>query len=120
MRLDLAPDDDLLSRLPLRLAQLYRRACNAKAAQERHHAAYYLWEAALKLLGSDAVVSFLHPGRTSDPRLTEILQALARPAVGHWWALVRALTIGLADADEGFAQIKEPQVYAPLSHQEQE
>jgi hypothetical protein len=107
MRLDLAPEDDLLSRLPLPLAQLYRRACNAKSAPERHRATYYLWETALKLLGSAAVVSFLHTGRTPDARLAEILQALARPAVGHWWAMVRALTVELADSDEGFTHVKE-------------
>ena len=45
-------DETLVQRLPLPLAQLYRRAHNAKSPLERHHAAYYLWEAALKLLGS--------------------------------------------------------------------
>ena len=48
---DPAFDDDLARRLPLPLAQLYRRAHNAKTPLDRHHAAYCLWEAALKLLG---------------------------------------------------------------------
>lgn len=106
MRLDLA-DDALVNRLPLPLAQLYRRAHNAKSAPERHHAAYYLWEAALKLLGSSAVATFLDSGRTPDARLAETLQTLARPAVGHWWAIIRALTVELADADTDFARMKE-------------
>lgn len=46
-------DEDLVRRLPLPLAPLYRRALNAKSALERHQAAYYLWEAELKLLSSD-------------------------------------------------------------------
>jgi hypothetical protein len=49
----------LVHRLPLPLAQLYRRAHNAKTPLERHNAAFYLWEAALKLLGSVAVVECL-------------------------------------------------------------
>jgi hypothetical protein len=35
-------DDQLLRRLPLPLAQLYRRAHNAKTGLERHQAAYFL------------------------------------------------------------------------------
>jgi serine/threonine protein kinase/dipeptidyl aminopeptidase/acylaminoacyl peptidase len=102
-----APDDALLRRLPLPLAQLYRRAHNAKSVQERHHAGYYLWEAALKLLGCTAVVTYLHGARSPDARLADILQNLARPSVGHWWAIVRALTVELAGSDAGFAAVKE-------------
>ena len=42
MRIDLSFDDELGRRLPLPLAQLYRRAHNAKSPEERHHVAYYL------------------------------------------------------------------------------
>jgi hypothetical protein len=55
MRNDPAPDEALLQRLPLPLAQLYRRAHNTKTPLDRHRAAYYLCEATLKLLGSAAV-----------------------------------------------------------------
>ena len=58
----LTPDEDLVRRLPLPLAQLYRRAHNAKTPLERHNAAYYLWEAALKLLGSVAIVAYAERG----------------------------------------------------------
>ncbi len=107
MRNELPFEEALAQRLPLPLAQLYRRAHNAKTARDRHDTAYYLWEAALKLLGSAAVVSFLHAGRTPDAHLAEMLQNLARPAVGHWWALVRALTVELADSDADFARLKD-------------
>src|SRR5579863_2520978 len=83
-------DEDLVRRLPLPLAQLYRRAHNAKSAVDRHNAAYYLWEAALKLLGSVAVVEYAELGDV-DPQLVEMLENLARPAVGHWWQFVRRL-----------------------------
>ena len=56
MDIDAAFDDDLARRLPLPLAQLYRRAHNAKGPRDRHDTAYCLWEAALKLLGATAVV----------------------------------------------------------------
>ncbi len=76
------PDDALASRLPLPLAQLYRRAHNAKEVRERHNAAYYLWETGLKLLGSAAVVAYAERNHT-DPALTDCLQKLARPALGE-------------------------------------
>lgn len=100
-------DEDLLRRLPLPLAQLYRRAHNAKTPQERHHTAYYLWEAGLKLLGAVAVVEYAELS-DQDPELAERLQNLARPALGHWWEFVRRLTPILADrGDRGFAQVRE-------------
>src|SRR5215831_10217268 len=89
-------DEDLLGKLPLPLAQLYRRAHNAKTPQERHHAAYYLWEAALKLLGSVAIVEYAELG-DHDPELARRLQNLARPSLGHWWEFVRRLLPVLAD-----------------------
>src|SRR5262252_2431615 len=86
----LALDEDLIRRLPLPLAQLYRRAHNAKTALERHLAAFYLWEAALKLLASVAVVAYADRPE-HDPALAERLENLSRPAVGHWWEFVRLL-----------------------------
>src|SRR5204863_4891296 len=93
-----AAPDDLIGRLPLPLAQLYRRAHNAKTPLERHLSAFYLWEAALKLLGSAAVVAYArHP--EPDAGLAELLRSLARPSLGHWWQLVRKLLPVLADGD---------------------
>src|SRR5437016_4625794 len=90
-------DEGLARRLPLPLAQLYSRAHNAKAALERHLAAYYLWEAALKLLGSVAVAEYARLG-SPDPQVAQCLQNLARPSLGHWWDFVRRLLPVLADA----------------------
>jgi serine/threonine protein kinase len=103
----LSCDEDLVRRLPLPLAQLYRRAHNAKTPPERHHAAYYLWEAALKLLGSVAIVEYAELG-DHDPELAERLHNLARPALGHWWEFVRRLLPVLADrGDRGFVVVRD-------------
>jgi hypothetical protein len=85
----------LIPRLPLLLAQLLRRAHNAKTPLERHLTTYYRWECALKLLGS-AVVDFAEHVEP-DPALAAVLGNLARPAVGHWWLIVRRLVPVLAD-----------------------
>src|SRR5947209_2618163 len=72
-------DAQLIAGLPLPLAQLYRRACNAKGPLERHLAAFYLWEAALKLLASAALAVYAgRPGH--DASLVERLKNLARPS----------------------------------------
>jgi hypothetical protein len=73
----LACDEDLVRRLPLPLAQLYRRAHNAKTPLERHLTAFYLWEAALKLLASTAIVEYAARG-SHDPQLDERLTNLGR------------------------------------------
>src|ERR1700730_15442739 len=62
-------DETLVRRLPLPLAQLYRRVHNAKTALERHLTAFYLWEAGLKLLASVAIVEYVQRGPV-DAELT--------------------------------------------------
>jgi WD40 repeat protein len=100
-------DEDLVRRLPLPLAQLYRRAHNAKSALERHLTAFYLWEATLKLLASAAVVAYAERAE-HDPQLAERLQSLARPALGHWWEFVHLLVPALADGgDAGFGKVRD-------------
>jgi serine/threonine protein kinase len=100
-------DETLLHRLPLPLAQLCRRAHNAKTPLERHLTAFSLFEAALKLLGSVAVVTYARRGQ-ADPELTECLHNLARPSLGHWWEFVRRLVPVLADAgDAPFGSVRE-------------
>jgi hypothetical protein len=54
-------DESLVQRLPLPLIKLIRRAQDSKTSLDRHQHAYYLGEAALKLLGSVAVVRRLVP-----------------------------------------------------------
>ncbi len=100
-------DDDLLRRLPLPLAQLGVRAHNAKSDLERHQAAFYLWEAALKLLGATCVAEYARLD-AGDPALDECLWNLARPALGHWLEFVRRLTPVLADRGvPGFSALRD-------------
>src|SRR5205085_1865470 len=83
-------DESLIPRLPLPLAQLYRRAHNEKSALARYLTAYYLWEASLKLLAATSIITYAGRAERST-ELTEQLQNLARPALGHWWSIVRGL-----------------------------
>jgi hypothetical protein len=107
MPVELAADETLVSRLPLPLAQLYRRAHNAKTPLERHLTAFYLWEASLKLLASTAVIQYAEGGR-HEPQLTERLTSLARPALGHWWEFVRLLVPLLAEQGHaGFQSVRD-------------
>ena len=74
-----ATDEELIARLPLPLAQLYRRARNSKTPLDRHLTSYYLWEASLKLLGS---VAIRVPGETltwntADLQITSSMRANA-------------------------------------------
>src|SRR5438132_7248506 len=94
-----APDEGLVQRLPLPLAQIYRRAHNAKTPLERHLTAFSLWEASLKLLASVAIVEYAQRDE-ADPQLAERLQNLARPQLGHWWEFVRILIPVLADQED--------------------
>jgi hypothetical protein len=106
MTTPLACDEDLIRRLPLPLAQLYRRAHNAKTPLERHNAAFYLAEAALKLLASVAVVEYAERPE-HDPQLAERLQSLARPSLGHWWEFARRLVPVLAEGDADFLKVRD-------------
>ena len=107
MSVVLAADEELVRSLPLPLAQLYRRAHDAKTPLERHMMSYYLWQASLELLGSVAIVAYAERSE-HDRALTERLTSLARPAVGHWWEYVRLLVPALADGgEEPFGEIRD-------------
>lgn len=81
--------DDLLGRLPLPLAQLYRRALNAKTALDRHHNAYYLAEATLKLSACLRIGIALAQGIEPGSPLAQSLEALCLPSTGHWVGFLR-------------------------------
>src|SRR5437660_1608975 len=90
MSATLSADKALLDRLPLPLAQLYRRAHNAKSIRDAHDCAVYFWEAALKLLASTAIVTASADG-PPEPIVAERLRSLARPSLGHWREFIRLL-----------------------------
>ncbi len=97
--------EELIRRLPLPLAKLYRHAINAKSSLERHQAAYFLFEAGLKLLAVSAVASYA-ARPTDDPQITKQLESLSRPSLGEWRKYVRLL-IPILAADPGFAAIQQ-------------
>ena len=86
---DVAFDEQLLQRLPLPLAQQCRRSQNAKTPLERHLAAFYLWEASIKLLSSVALIEYAGLS-DHDSELVERLKNLARPREGRARILSRS------------------------------
>jgi adenylate cyclase len=96
-------DETLIPRLPLPLARLYRRACNARSPFDVHQAAYFLWEASLRLLAAVAVVAHAEGAARDD-----VFRPPARPLLSDWWAMVRRLVPALAEAgDPGFRAVRE-------------
>src|ERR1700730_6414853 len=101
-----AQNDAALGKWPLPLAQLFLRAQNGKNPLERHHAAYFVWEAALKLLGSVAIVEYAGL-EARDPNISQRLHNLARPTTAHWWEFVCALLPYLAQRRARFSELHE-------------
>jgi serine/threonine protein kinase len=100
-------NDDLVQRLPLPLAQLYRRAHNSRTPQERHHAAYYLWEAALRLLGAVALVQYATLGERDQQLIARQLAKLEPGTPALWWQAVHLLVPLLAEhGDPYFGQTR--------------
>ena len=98
-------DENAWRDFPLPLAQLCRRAVNAKTAIDAHLTAFSLAEAGLKLLSMTAVVHYAELPE-HDPALIECLRKLARPSLGHWWEFARRLTPVLAETNDEYALIK--------------
>jgi hypothetical protein len=108
-------DDALARRLPLPLAQLYRRAWNERNPRDRNEAAYYLWEAALKLLASAAIVEYAERPGPDTAAAALLLQDLPRPATGHWVAFARKLLPLAAAGDPGFTAVRDRLLREPLT-----
>lgn len=96
-------NDSLLRRLPLPLAQLYRRAHNAKSPRDAHDCAMYLWEASIKLLGAAALAT-LDAEKLGTPEIENRLPSLARPTLGHWREFIR-LCVPLLVQDDRYAKL---------------
>ena len=87
-------DRRYLMHLPLPLAQLYRRAYNAKDARGRHDNAFYSFEALIKLAACPLVVAYLDEVRRSGVHveaLDRVLLRLALPSLGQWLNILREL-----------------------------
>ena len=84
----------------------YRRAVNAKSSRDAHDFAFYLWEAAIKLLAIAAIAQYRSDG-ASDVKIDERLKNLARPSLGHWWELARLLLPILAERHESYRTLND-------------
>jgi serine/threonine protein kinase len=82
--------------LPLPLAQLARRTLNAKSSLERHHNAYYLAEAALKLAAAARIGIWLDRCLVPGSTLAQDLEALVMPSTGHWRGCLERVDASLA------------------------
>jgi hypothetical protein len=84
----------------LPLAQLHRRARDGKPPVDRHHNAYYLAEATLKLAASTRIGEALLLGLDHHVPLARSLEQLCLSSVGHWVGFLReALDYLLARPD---------------------
>ncbi|MCB9674402.1 MAG: protein kinase [Alphaproteobacteria bacterium] len=105
-----------LHELPLPIAQLVRRALNAKSALERHHNAFYLAEATLKLAATARIGVWLEHCLEPGGEIERVLESLVMPSLGHWCGYLRALDKALAERpdaallplSDGFGQLSAP------------
>jgi eukaryotic-like serine/threonine-protein kinase len=91
-------DEELCKRLPLPLAQLYRRAHTAKTELEQHHVAYYLWEATLKLLAAVVVLEYANSSQQRSDHVA-LIKNLVRPQSRDWCRILRELLPIVAHSD---------------------
>ena len=99
---------ELVTRLPLPLAQLYNRARNAKTPLDRHSYAFYLWEAAIRLLGSVAVVEYAAQIESGQSIERQHLPSLSTSSFAIWADQIERLAPTLASVDDAsFRQICE-------------
>lgn len=107
---------ELLSTLPLPLAQIYLRAFNSASPVSRHHHAYYLTEAWVRLgvaVGIAALHDELASGGAVSPNLAAALAPLRRPSAGQWVGMIREL----ARAADGKSGHPWAHVFAQLNQQ---
>ncbi|MCM2375074.1 protein kinase domain-containing protein [Aporhodopirellula aestuarii] len=81
---------EIAQRLPLPIAQLHRRASTAKSATEKHQAAFFLWEASIKLLTTAVILEFSH-SRSANEQQLQLLHRLVRPKLADWLAILKSL-----------------------------
>ena len=86
----------LVKRLPLPLAQLSRRAYNAKTPQDRLHHGWCLAEAALKLTAAARIGVALSGGLAAASPLAVSLERLCLPSLSDWLDLLRQALDSLA------------------------
>jgi len=91
-------DRALLPALPLPLAQAWRRTLYAGTPAETHERALFTLEAALKYLGSLAAAAWVARAAGGDTARSAC-EALVRPSVGQWAAILRSCAAALPADD---------------------
>jgi serine/threonine protein kinase len=91
-------DRPLLAALPLPLAQAWRRTLYAESPAAAHERALYALEAVLKYAASVAAAAWVSQGSASDAA-RGACEALVRPSLGHWAAILRACAAALPPQD---------------------
>jgi hypothetical protein len=93
---------EYLLRLPLPLAQLYRRPRNEKTPVDRHHNAYYLAEVTPKRSAFPRVGAALVAGMDHHSTLARSLEQLCLKSVGRWVGSLHesSETVALVDESE--------------------
>jgi len=87
---------ELLSTLPLPLAQVLRRALNGKSAVDKHNNAFYLAEVSMKLAATLRIGLWLDRALQPGGKVAGELESLALPSLGHWLSFLRATNQELA------------------------
>jgi tetratricopeptide (TPR) repeat protein/tRNA A-37 threonylcarbamoyl transferase component Bud32 len=91
-------DRPLLAALPLPLAQSWRRTLLADTPAQQHERALYTLEAVLKYAASVAAVAWVSRG-SADATAQTACEALVRPSLGHWAAMLRSCSKPLSAQD---------------------
>lgn len=81
-------------RLPLPLAQLYKRAHNGKDPRSQHDNAYYFFEVLIKLMSCTLLTSYIgdsQRGESQSQAVDREIANLRRASIGHWVAMLRVL-----------------------------
>jgi len=92
-------DRHLSERLPLPLARLYLRACNAQEdeqSRELHDSLLVLFEATVTLAAAVQIAVYKATD-SHDPQLHESLGNLSRPTLGHWIGWLRDVSAYTAE-----------------------
>ncbi|MBN2491669.1 MAG: hypothetical protein JXQ29_12540, partial [Planctomycetes bacterium] len=99
------PDHALLVSLPLPLARAWRRVLCTEAPEAVHERAVFALEAALKFAAAASTAAWVTSGAEgSAPQ--KACEALVRPSLGHWAAMLRACLGALPEGDPTRAWIR--------------
>ncbi|MFC1853298.1 hypothetical protein ACFL27_24130 [candidate division CSSED10-310 bacterium] len=108
-----------LHAIPLPIAQVLRRAINAKSAVDRHHLAFFAGEALMKLAAAARVSVYLQYCFGPGGKLSQQLESLVLPSTGHWLGFLRDVSAHLVkQSDRGMIPLAESYLNLAKAHPE--